>query len=76
MCGGAALDLFDAAELELLICGNKTLDFIALEKAAQYEDGFTADSPTIRTFWNILHTFDEPQKKRFLKFVTGRYYPF
>ena len=26
VCGGAALDLFNAEELELLICGNPTLD--------------------------------------------------
>jgi hypothetical protein len=72
VCGGAALDLFDAAELELLVCGNKTLDFAALERATQYEDGFDAQHPTVRNFWKILHTFDEPKKKRFLKFVTGR----
>ena len=28
MCGGAALDLFEAPELELLVCGNPVLDMM------------------------------------------------
>ena len=32
VCGGAAIELFTAEELELLVCGNPTLDFEALEK--------------------------------------------
>lgn len=35
------------------------LDFEALESGAVYDDGFTAESPTIRMFWEVLHTFTE-----------------
>lgn len=36
VCGGAALDLFTASELELLICGNPILDFTALQRGTRY----------------------------------------
>jgi hypothetical protein len=35
VCGGAALDLFTASELELLICGNPVLDFHALQRGTR-----------------------------------------
>ena len=53
MCGGAALELFLPEELELLICGSRELDFEALERATVYDDGYDADSPTIRNFWEV-----------------------
>ena len=40
VCGGSALQLFEAAETELLICGSPELDFYALERSATYEDGY------------------------------------
>lgn len=36
------------ADLELLICGRKELDFEALRSNTIYDDGFTKDSPVIR----------------------------
>lgn len=36
--------MFKPEELELLVCGSKKLDFKALEKAARYIDGYTAES--------------------------------
>ena len=39
VCGGSALDLFEAKELELLICGNSVLDFHDLRQGTSYEDG-------------------------------------
>lgn len=57
MCGGDALRLFQPEELELLICGNPVLDFEALERVTQYEDGVEKDSPLIRNFWTVVHQF-------------------
>ena len=39
MRGGDCLQLFRWEELELLICGSPVLDFEALERGAQYDDG-------------------------------------
>ena len=57
-------------ELELIICGTKTLDFNELKKAVQYED-YSEESETIKYFWEILMEFNEEEKKKFLFFVTG-----
>ncbi len=72
VCGGAALDLFTAAELELLICGNPVLDFNALQKGTRYEDGYDGTEEVIALFWEVLHSFDEEDKRKFLKFMSGR----
>ena len=57
-------------ELELIICGTQFLDFHELKKAAHYEE-YEKDSETIKYFWEILLTFNEEEKKKFLSFVTG-----
>ncbi|XP_077863624.1 ubiquitin-protein ligase E3A-like [Saccoglossus kowalevskii] len=62
---------FTPEEIELLVCGSKHLDFNALEEATEYDGGFTRDSPIIRNFWEIVHNFDEEDKKRLLMFTTG-----
>ena len=71
MCGGPALTLFSFLELELLVCGLPHLDFKALERSARYEGGFSAEHPTVRQFWEVLHSLPLDAKKRFLAFTTG-----
>ena len=43
LCGGPALHLFSATELERLVCGNPILDFKELQANARYEAGYSAD---------------------------------
>ena len=43
LCGGPAIHLFSATEIERLVCGNPILDFIALQNNARYDGGFSAD---------------------------------
>lgn len=71
VCGGIALDLFSAAELELLIYGNPTLDFDDLARGTQYQDGFDASSETIGFFWHVLSEFNDQDRRNFLRFCTG-----
>ncbi|XP_072018753.1 probable E3 ubiquitin-protein ligase HECTD2 [Amphiura filiformis] len=71
VCGGSALELFDAAETELLICGSPELDFHALERSATYEDGYSRRHHTIKAFWSIVHSLDNEEKKKLLHFITG-----
>ncbi|KAG7514444.1 hypothetical protein JOB18_034045 [Solea senegalensis] len=63
--------LFRPEEVELLICGSRKLDFEALEKATEYDGGYSKDSPIIKYFWEIIHSFGEEQKRLFLQFTTG-----
>ena len=69
---GKAFDMIKIGqELELLICGNQTLDFDALEVSCKYEGGYNNDHKVIRWFWEILHEFSQDEKKKFLKFFSG-----
>ncbi|TPX48859.1 hypothetical protein SeMB42_g00833 [Synchytrium endobioticum] len=73
VCGGDALRMCRAQELELLVCGSETteLDFSDLEEAAEYDDGYHAKHPTIQNFWHIVHSFNLRQKRLLLTFVTA-----
>jgi hypothetical protein len=63
--------LFRPDELELVICGSIELDFEALEKVSQYQDGYTSDSIVIKWFWEVVHSLTPEDKKLFLQFCTG-----
>jgi len=71
VCGGDCLHLFRWEELELLICGSPVLDFEALERSAQYDDGFSRQHPTIALLWDVIHELPVELQKRFLFFCTG-----
>jgi len=71
VCGGDCLQLFRWEELELLICGSPVLDFEALERVAQYDDGYSRDHPTILHLWQCVHCFSLEMQKKFLFFCTG-----
>jgi len=58
-------------ELELLVCGLPHLDFEALQSAAKYEGGYSAEHAVVRSFWQVLKELPLDKKKRFLSFVTG-----
>jgi hypothetical protein len=57
LCGGPAIHLFSATELERLVCGNPLLDFAALQANARYEGGYGPDHrvrmacPLLRLTW-------------------------
>ena len=72
VCDGPVLrDMLRDDELELLVCGLPHLDFEALQAAAKYEGGFSAEHPTVRSFWQVLREMPLDKKKRFLAFATG-----
>ncbi|XP_047432490.1 ubiquitin-protein ligase E3A isoform X2 [Mugil cephalus] len=63
--------LFRPEEIELLICGSRNLDFLALEETTEYDGGYNRESRIIKEFWETLHSFGEEQKRLFLQFTTG-----
>ncbi|CAG8523055.1 8963_t:CDS:10 [Dentiscutata erythropus] len=71
MSDGIVPKLCRAEELELLICGNRVLDFKELEKTVRYEGGFDRNHHTIKNFWSVVHNFSHQQKKQILAFVTA-----
>lgn len=62
--------LFRPEEIEQLICGSKVFDFSELESATEY-DGYTAESDTIRNFWQVAHSLSPESQRRLLQFTTG-----
>ena len=71
VCENKYLNMLRTEELELIICGTQKLNFYELEKAAKYDDGYEKDSQTIKKFWEVVHSLNEEQQKKFLFFLTG-----
>lgn len=68
----ASLHLFSPAALQQLLEGHPgTLSVDALRAAARYEDGYHADHPTIKAFWEVVRGFDYELRRRLLAFVTS-----
>jgi len=49
------IELFRPEELELLVCGSRTLNFEDLQSSAQYVDGYNEESEVPKWFWEIVH---------------------
>lgn len=72
LCGGHALRLVSPAELEVLVCGQQHLDMKALEAGARYSGGWDGGHPTVRNFWQVVHThLSLDDQKLLLRFITG-----
>ncbi|KAJ1525999.1 hypothetical protein ONE63_009178 [Megalurothrips usitatus] len=63
--------LFRPEEIEQLVCGSKNFDFNELEEATEYDGGYTALSPIIQNFWEIVHRMPQESKRKLLQFTTG-----
>lgn len=59
-------------ELELLVCGESTIEIASLQHITAYEGGFDAKSPQVVHLWEILHSFSPEQRCKFLRFVWAR----
>lgn len=71
LCGGPALQLFSATELERLVCGSPCLDFDALVSSARYEGGYHPEHRVVQWLWQVVAGLNADEKKLFLKFFTG-----
>mmetsp|Transcript_28103 Transcript_28103/g.89344 ORF Transcript_28103/g.89344 Transcript_28103/m.89344 type:complete len:498 (-) Transcript_28103:81-1574(-) len=72
MAVGSAFSLCSAHDLELLVCGSPDVGrFEELEANCSYVNGYTAESPTIRAFWQVVHGMSEIRKRKLLLFCTG-----
>jgi len=62
---------FDAAQLELLISGLPTIDVADLRRHTEYAGGYTAASPVIQWFWEVVGECGPEDVARLVQFVTG-----
>ena len=62
------LSLFTWNELELLICGKSVIDLELLRRHTEYS-GCSPSDNHINFFWNILNSFNEDMKRKFIRFA-------
>ncbi|KAI7724831.1 hypothetical protein M8C21_006945 [Ambrosia artemisiifolia] len=66
------LKIFTDEELERLLCGeSETWNSNQLSDLIKFDHGYTASSPPILHFLEIIQELDHEQQKAFIKFVTG-----
>lgn len=57
--------------LESQVCGTPHLDFHALQANTEYAGGFHAGDPTVKLFWEVVHSMGPNDKRAVLSFATG-----
>uniref|UniRef100_A0A914W1G7 E3 ubiquitin-protein ligase n=1 Tax=Plectus sambesii TaxID=2011161 RepID=A0A914W1G7_9BILA len=65
------LSIFDANELELLMCGLQKIDVKDWKDNTAYKGGYGPTHATIQSFWKCVLSFDNETRARLLQFVTG-----
>lgn len=70
MMNGHFVSKLTPEELEILVEGERELDFEALRATCRYE-GYSISSPTIQNLWTVLFELDLDLRRKFLSFVTG-----
>lgn len=63
--------LLTPEDLEEYICGSPELNLQLLREKTRY-DSCESDSPYIINFWKALESFSEEEKRKYLRFVSGR----
>ena len=64
------VSVFDAHDLELLICGLPDIDIEDLRANTHYT-GYRQSDETVRALWAVLRSFGKEEKALFVQFVTG-----
>ncbi|XP_077975841.1 E3 ubiquitin-protein ligase HECW2-like [Styela clava] len=65
------VSVFDAKELELVLCGTAEIDLNDWRQNTEYRGGYHDLHPVIQWFWEALEKFDNERRLRLLQFVTG-----
>jgi len=72
VCSLSMLRVFEAAELETLLCGTpERWDPELLAEVIKFDHGYNATSIHMRNLLEVLSELDAEDQRRFLRFVTG-----
>lgn len=66
-----SLHLFTPTTLRALVEGTQHISIADLKSCAKYEEGYSATSPTIQTFWDIVEKYSQEDCRHLLEFVTA-----
>ncbi|KDO29085.1 hypothetical protein SPRG_06140 [Saprolegnia parasitica CBS 223.65] len=67
----AALQPFSWQELQLLLSGNPCVDVDQLRATTVYQGGYDASAQVILWLWQVLRSWENATRQRFLQFTTG-----
>ncbi|XP_030054505.1 ubiquitin-protein ligase E3C isoform X2 [Microcaecilia unicolor] len=66
------LRMFDQQEIQVLISGAQVpICLDDLKSFTNYSGGYSADHPVIKSFWRVVESFTDEDKRKLLKFVTS-----
>ena len=68
----SVLELVTWQELETKVCGSPEISLEALKGSARYESDLSEDHPNVKVMWQALEQFNNDDRSRFLRFITGR----
>lgn len=71
MANVAASEMFAWQELKELICGSDVLDMTELERGTRYDSNYSAEHPSVKLFWKVVHSLTPDEQRRLLRFATG-----
>ena len=64
--------MFNQQELQILLGGvNSPIDLVDLRKHTNYGGLYDDNEKTIETFWKVVDTFDQDQRRALLRFATS-----
>lgn len=66
-----SINFFSSTALKVLVEGLPDIDVDALQRVTIYEGGYDLDHPTIRSFWEVVRSWDQERVRKLLEFVTA-----
>lgn len=62
---------FSPTELASICCGREDHNWDLMKNSTKYDNGYSANSSTIKYFWKVFNVLSEKEKKDLLFFITG-----
>eukprot|EP00825_Cyclidium_porcatum_P007577 TRINITY_DN1379_c0_g1_i1.p1 TRINITY_DN1379_c0_g1~~TRINITY_DN1379_c0_g1_i1.p1 ORF type:complete len:1026 (-),score=224.44 TRINITY_DN1379_c0_g1_i1:172-3249(-) len=66
------LQIMNYKDIEVQICGKKTIDFALLKRHTKYGGGLSENSQLIKNFWEVITDLEPSDQVRFVKFCWGQ----
>lgn len=66
------LPLFSWEDLELMVCGKKSIDIEYLKANTVFQHNIRSTDPHVLLFWEVLEEFGHAERQKFLRFVWGQ----
>ena len=64
--------IFNAKQLEHLICGTQRIDIELLKRHTDFANGVSPDEPYIKWFFESLEGLSDEEQRRFVRFAYGQ----